>query len=59
MSGYALTITKLLLDPTTSTWLKDALSTALSRDPVDATHDAERLAWILRNRLDTIQKEDR
>lgn len=38
-------------DPFTSFWLKDALRTALSRDCVDALHDAELLVRVLQARL--------
>lgn len=36
-----------LADPTTSSWLKHALLTAVGRDPVDAANDAELLASLL------------
>ena len=38
---------QLLGDPSCSYWLKDALSSALTRDPVDAANDAEVLATLL------------
>lgn len=50
-----LRIKLLLEDPTTSTWLKQALTTALRRDPVDAVYDAEVLTQTLRRRLVQIQ----
>ncbi len=37
-----------------SYWLKDALRTAMRRDPVDAANDAELLAEVLRRRADAI-----
>jgi hypothetical protein len=37
-----------LEDRSTSFWLRDALSTALLRDPVDSLSDAEVLVAILR-----------
>lgn len=40
----------ILNDPSASFWLKDALRTALQRDPVDAAHDAELLAAVLASR---------
>lgn len=40
-----------LADTSASDWLKAALRTALQRDPVDAAHDAERLAAILEANL--------
>ena len=40
-------IDQVLRDPTASFWLKDALRSALARDPVDAANDAEVLARLL------------
>ncbi len=40
----------ILNDPSASFWLKDALRSALQRDPVDAVRDAELLAVVLANR---------
>lgn len=40
-------IEQILADPAASDWLKAALYTALSRDPVDAANDAEVLAKVL------------
>lgn len=40
-------IRKTLADPCASDWLKQALRTALDRDPVDAANDAEALASML------------
>ncbi|HWH57973.1 MAG TPA: hypothetical protein VN682_10100 [Terriglobales bacterium] len=37
-------------DPGASIWLKNALRSALSRDPVDAANDAEVLARLLDRR---------
>lgn len=37
----------LIADPSTSQWLRDALRTALSRDPVDAANDVEILAAVV------------
>lgn len=42
-------------DPATSFWLRNSLSTALARDPVDAIGDAELLLSILCARLEEIQ----
>lgn len=44
------TIEQILADPAASDWLKAALYTALSRDPVDAANDAEVLAKVLDHR---------
>ena len=41
------TIEQILADPAASDWLKTALHTALSRDPMDAANDAEVLAKVL------------
>ncbi len=38
---------EVLRDPSASRWLKDALRSALLRDPVDAANDAEMLARLL------------
>jgi hypothetical protein len=44
-------IDDVLNDPTISNWLKLALGSALNRDPLDATNDAEILFFILSTRL--------
>ncbi len=41
------TVTELLRDPACSQWLKQALTTGLARDPVDAANDADVLAAVL------------
>jgi hypothetical protein len=40
-------IDDVLNDPTISHWLKSSLTSALNRDPLDATNDAEILFFIL------------
>ena len=50
-------IRAILREPGTSQWMKDALSAALDRDPVDAVNDAELLAIVLRHRAEVIQSE--
>lgn len=40
-------IDEVLRDPTASYWLRDALRSALARDPVGAANDAEVLARLL------------
>jgi hypothetical protein len=45
-----LEIEEVLADPAASFWLKAALRSALSRDPVDAAHDSEVLARLLEQR---------
>jgi len=44
----------MMKDPTLSFWLRDALTRALDRDPVDAAADAGLLSLILDRRLDVI-----
>jgi len=51
-SGMAerLEVEQVLSDPAVSFWLKDALRSALDRDPVDAANDAEVLFRLLHER---------
>jgi hypothetical protein len=54
MEGFGMTakiIDDVLNDPTISDWLKWALRSALNRDPLDVTNDAEMLFLILSTRL--------
>jgi len=44
----------ILDDPAASFWLKNALRSALNRDPVDALNDAEVLVVALKERLDFV-----
>ena len=44
----------LLASPSVSNWLKEALRSALARDPVDAAQDAEVLHLVLSSRADAI-----
>lgn len=44
------TIDQVMSSEEASFWLKDALRTALMRDPIDAANDAELLANLLRDR---------
>ena len=48
------TIEKILADPAASFWLKNALRSALRRDPVDAANDADVLARLLESRCRSI-----
>jgi len=41
----------------TSAWLRQALQTAVERDPADAANDAERLSELLARRFDTTVRE--
>ena len=50
-------IDQVLADPAASFWLKQALRSALPRDPVDAANDAEVLACLLNNRCQKILSE--
>jgi hypothetical protein len=47
-------IEQVLADPAASFWLKEALRSALDRDPVDAANDAEALAQLLDQRCQEI-----
>ncbi len=47
-------IDEVLCDPAASFWLKDALRSALERDPVDAANDAMVLARLLDRRCRAI-----
>jgi hypothetical protein len=54
LEGFGMTakiIDDVLNDPTISDWLKWALRSALNRDPLDVTNDAEILFLILSQRL--------
>jgi hypothetical protein len=50
---------EILADPTASNWLKDALRTAVERDPVDAANDARFLSEWLEDRLFDIRRRSR
>jgi hypothetical protein len=50
---------QLLADPGTSYWLRDALSSALLRDPADAALDALILHDVLVERFDQVLAEAR
>jgi len=43
------TVATVFDDPSSSYWLRHALTTAFTRDPVDALNDAEVLVKILTN----------
>lgn len=45
-----LELQEVLADPSTSHWLRDALTSAMPRDPVDALNDAEYLSDVLARR---------
>jgi len=46
----------ILVDVSASDWVKDALRSALERDPVDVLNDAETLVKALRENLDDIHR---
>lgn len=50
---------KILSDPATSYWLRDAIKAAWNRDLLDAMRDAETLAKLLRERFDAACKSTR
>lgn len=43
-------IQAVIQDPSTSYWLRDALKTAMQRDPLDVASDAEYLAMLFAKR---------
>ena len=47
----------MLKDTSLSTWLVNALTSALERDPVDAANDAGLLSIILDKRVTTLQEK--
>lgn len=47
-------IIALVADPSTSYWLRHAVTTALDRDPFDAERDALMLASLLTRRVESI-----
>jgi hypothetical protein len=47
--------TRLVADPSTSYWLRNAIQTSMARDPVDSVNDAELLLSLLSARLEEIQ----
>lgn len=51
------TIVQVLADPAASFWIKQALTSALTRDPVDAAHDAGLLARLLDKRCREVLDE--
>lgn len=52
------TAAQVLLDPSASDWLKDALVAVSKRDICDALSDAELLVAILQARFDRLTKRD-
>jgi hypothetical protein len=58
--GFMLThdMTRILKDPSASSWLKMTITSSLQRDPVDAANDAEVLSQLLQARAEAILIED-
>ena len=52
-----LEVQKVLADPGTSHWLRQALSSAIPRDSLDALNDVEYLSDVLRRRCSAIELE--
>ena len=52
------TVEDLLKDPSTSFWLRNALTSSLLRDPVDAANDAEVLARVLDHQCRLVLGQD-
>ena len=50
-------VQNIMTDPCASYWLKNALKTALERDPVDAAADADMLQRILKRRMHKEQEK--
>jgi hypothetical protein len=57
LDDHVPSIDQVLADPAASSWIKQSLRSALSRDPVDAANDAEVLACVLDNRCQKIFRE--
>lgn len=57
-SPVATLVDDVLRDPTTSHWLRHALTWALERDPVDVAADVEVLHMLLQARLLELHKAD-
>jgi hypothetical protein len=51
-------VDEILRDPGISRWLRIALRTALTRDPVDAAADAAKLVEVLDRRLCKVLREE-
>jgi hypothetical protein len=51
-------IEDILNDINASYWLRNALTSALQRDAIDAANDAELLARLLRERADGLLSEE-
>ena len=50
-------IARTIGDPSTSNWLREALTDAMLRDPLDALNDAEALVAMLDTRLTALFAE--
>ena len=56
--GDAMTENDVLLDPSSSDWLRDALRSALRCDPVTVANDAALLMRLLHDRLGRLAEVD-
>lgn len=56
MKTKTMTCEGVLSSPEASYWIKNALSEAIKRDPIDAANDAEFLAQLLRARMFEVLK---
>ena len=52
------TCEEMLLNPNASEWLREALRTALMRDPVEAANDAETLRVLLLRRAAEVEESE-
>ena len=53
-----MTLKEILVDPSISSWLKDAIAAAYERDPVEALRDAHRLLKMLGERYTQVVNRD-
>jgi hypothetical protein len=51
-------VDQILSDPSTSHWLRSALSTILMRDPVNAQNDVDKLLGVLVNKQNERKAEE-
>lgn len=55
LEAIELEVQEVLADPSTSHWLRDSLTSAMPRDPVDALNDVEYLSDVLTRRCNAIE----
>ncbi len=56
---YTPAISRVLSDPATSSWLEDAIRSALHRDPLVSLQEAERFLTLMQERADVFQKHEK